>query len=57
MYRRIEEHKNKVTKGFSSNYNINKLVYYEVGDTIESVIIREKQIKSWKREQKVKRIN
>ena len=49
LYRRVLEHKNKLVKGFTSRYKINKLVYYEVGDAIESAIMREKQIKSWSR--------
>jgi putative endonuclease len=57
LYRRIYEHKNKLVEGFTSKYNINKLVYYEVCDDIENAIMREKQIKSWSREDKVKLIN
>jgi putative endonuclease len=57
LYRRIYEHKNKLVKGFTAKYKINKLVYYEVGEDIESAILREKQIKSWSREDKVKLVN
>jgi putative endonuclease len=57
LYRRIYEHKNKLLKGFTSKYKINKLVYYEVSESIESAIMREKQIKSWSREDKVKLVN
>jgi putative endonuclease len=52
LYRRVEEHKEKLVKGFTARYNINKLVYYEVGEDIEGVILREKQIKSWPRNKK-----
>ena len=54
LYRRIYEHKEKLAEGFTKKYKINKLVYYEVCENIESAIMREKQIKSWSREEKVK---
>ena len=57
LYRRIYEHKNKLEKGFSSKYNINKLVYYEVCGDVESAILREKQIKAGSRKKKVTLIN
>jgi len=42
--RRIWEHKNKTTKGFSSKYNLYKLLYYEIYNDPENAIIREKKI-------------
>jgi putative endonuclease len=57
LIRRIDEHKHKVLRGFTSKYNISKLVYYEVGESIESCILREKQIKSWSRKTKIVLIN
>ena len=51
--RRIYEHKNKLTKGFTSKYNINKLVYYEVYDNVADAINREKQIKAGSRQKKI----
>jgi putative endonuclease len=54
IYRRVNEHKNKLLKGFTAKYKIDKLVYYEVFESIENAIVREKQIKSWSRENKVK---
>ncbi len=53
LQRRVWEHKNKVVKGFTEKYNINKLVYYEITDSIESAIIREKQLKNWHRDWKI----
>jgi putative endonuclease len=53
LIRRVYEHRNKLVKGFTSKYNINKLVYFDVGENIESCILREKQIKSWSRKDKV----
>ena len=56
IVRRVYEHKNKVVKGFTNKYNISKLVYYEIiGDAI-TAIEREKQIKSWSRDKKLKLI-
>jgi putative endonuclease len=57
LYRRIYEHKNKIVEGFTTRYNIDKLVYYEVCENVESAISREKQIKSWSRKDKVALVN
>ena len=51
--RRILEHKNKVVEEFTQKYNVNKLVYYEITDSIEVAINREKQLKRWHREWKI----
>ncbi len=53
LKKRIYEHKNKLIKGFSSTYNTNKLVYFELTESIEAAIIREKQIKRWHRNWKI----
>ena len=51
------QHKLKLNKGsFTAKYNINKLVYYEVYDTINNAISREKQLKNWKRQWKIELI-
>jgi putative endonuclease len=57
LQRRIYEHNNKLVEGFTTKYKINKLVYYEVCHNVESAILREKQIKSWSRKNKVALIN
>ena len=57
LQRRIFEHKNKLVDGFSKTYNVNKLVYYEQSNSIESAIKREKEIKGKKREYKINLIN
>jgi putative endonuclease len=56
LIRRVYEHKNKLVKGFTSKYNINKLVYYEVFSDVCDAIYREKQIKSWSRKKKIEMI-
>jgi putative endonuclease len=53
LARRIYEHKQEVTKGFTKEYGCKTLVYYEQADTIESAIIREKQLKNWHRSWKI----
>lgn len=45
LKRRIYEHKNKLISGFSSKYNVNKLVYFEETTDIKSAIQREKNLK------------
>ena len=45
LSKRIYEHKNKFVEGFTKQYNLTKLVYYETAPSIESAIEREKQIK------------
>ena len=57
LERRLYEHKNHLVDGFSSKYNTNKLVYYEVSESIESAIAREKQIKAYRRDKKIALIN
>ena len=53
LERRMFEHKNKLIKGFSSRYNLDKLVYLEVYQYVEDAIKREKNMKKWKREWKI----
>lgn len=54
--KRVWEHKNKVIKGFTDKYNVNRLVYYEVYDDAESAIKRERNMKEWKRDWKIELI-
>ena len=53
LQKRIWEHKNKVIEGFTKKYNVNKLVYYEITNSIETAILREKQLKNWHRKWKL----
>ena len=55
--RRIAEHKAKIDKGFTYQYNCDKLVYYETYNSIIEAITREKQLKNWKRDWKNKLVN
>lgn len=56
LKRRIYEHKNKLIKGFTEKYNINKLIYYEETSDVRIAIEREKELKGWKREKKIRLI-
>jgi putative endonuclease len=56
LRRRVFEHKNKLVKGFTSKYNVNKLVYFEETEDVSTAIFREKQIKGWLRIKKIKLI-
>ncbi|HLW39987.1 MAG TPA: GIY-YIG nuclease family protein [Brumimicrobium sp.] len=49
LTRRVFEHKNKLNKGFTEKYNINKLVYFETFQWINEAIKREKQLKRYPR--------
>lgn len=53
LMRRVQEHKNKEKEGFSSKYNLNKLVYFETTNSSMNALNREKQLKSWRREWKL----
>ena len=52
LERRIYEHKEKLVKGFTEKYKVNKLVYYEQTSDVIAALSREKEIKKWRREKK-----
>jgi putative endonuclease len=57
LVRRVWEHKNKVTSpGFTQRYNLTRLVYYEMYVYPDAAIAREKEIKAWRREKKLRLI-
>lgn len=53
LIKRIYEHKNAPVGSFSKRYNCNRLVYYEIHESMESAIVREKQIKAGSRKSKI----
>jgi putative endonuclease len=57
LSQRMHQHKTKRYKGFTSKYNVDKLVYFESFPSIMEAIIREKQIKKYRREKKDALIN
>ena len=54
---RIYQHREKLLPGFTSRYNVWKLVYYETGYDAAGAITREKQIKAGSRQSKINLIN
>lgn len=52
LHRRVWEHTNKAVRGFTSRYNVDRLVYYEDYRDVRDAIAREKEIKGWRREKK-----
>jgi putative endonuclease len=56
LIKRVSQHKEKLIDGFSRNHNVDQLVWYEILETMESAIMREKQMKEWQRSWKLKRI-
>jgi putative endonuclease len=53
LARRVYEHKNEVTKGFTSRYGVDRLVWFECYDDPTNAITREKELKKWRREWKI----
>jgi putative endonuclease len=53
LVKRVWKHKNKLAEGFTKKYSIDKLVYYELHQSITEAIRREKRLKSWKRQWKL----
>lgn len=53
LERRMHEHTNKLISGFTSKYNVNKLIRYEQFQTPYEAIAAEKRIKDWRRQKKL----
>ena len=56
LLRRVWEHKEGVIEGFTSKYKVHKLVWYEVHQEVREAILREKRLKRWNREWKIRLI-
>ena len=56
LVKRVYEHQNDVVEGFTKKYSVHQLVYYETSEDIESVILREKRLKTWHRDWKIRLI-
>ena len=54
LLNRVYEHKNHINPGFTSKYNCTELIYFECYNRIEEALLREKQLKKWKREWKMR---
>ncbi len=53
LIKRVWEHKNGLAEGFTKRYKVHHLVWYELHETMESAIQRERQMKEWKRKWKL----
>ncbi len=53
LIKRVYEHKNDLVEGFTKKYGVHQLVYFEQTGSIDSAIIREKQMKKWRRQWKI----
>lgn len=53
LIKRVFQHKNGETKGFTAKYSCKNLVYFEIHETMELAILREKQLKGGPRKQKI----
>ena len=56
LLKRVWEHRNDAVDGFTKRYGVHSLVYYELHGDMESAILREKQIKKWRRAWKIQMI-
>lgn len=53
LLKRVSEHRLQLAEGFSKEYGLTKLVYYEIFDNVEPAITREKRLKKWNRQWKI----
>ncbi|MCH8837629.1 MAG: GIY-YIG nuclease family protein [Candidatus Marinimicrobia bacterium] len=53
LIRRVTEHKEKLVPGFTSKYNIDRLIYFAATHDVNAAIAMEKQIKGWRRSKKI----
>ena len=53
---RLAQHRSGAIKGFTTRYGVSKLVWYEMADTMDAAITREKQLKKWNRDWKLRMV-
>jgi len=56
LIRRVYEHREKITPGFTAKYSVNRLVWFDQTDSIEAAIQHEKRLKHWQRAWKIEMI-
>lgn len=56
LEKRVAEHKAKIVEGFTKKYDVSLLVYFEESSDVNSAIAREKQLKKWNRDWKIRMI-
>ena len=57
LVQRVWQHRTSATDGFSARYTVHRLVWFELHETMESAIVREKRIKKWNRAWKIRLID
>jgi putative endonuclease len=57
LVRRVHEHRIKIASGFTTRYNVDKLVFFEETSDVQAAIAREKQLKAGSRERKIALVN
>jgi len=56
LVRRVHEHRTKAVAGFTKRYDVDKLVWFEIYDDALTAIAREKELKKWRRDWKIRLI-
>ena len=56
LVKRVWAHRNNMVEGLTKQYNVHELVWYQLHESMESAIVREKRLKDWKRAWKLKLI-
>ena len=56
LVKRIWQHRNHFVDGFTQRYSVDRLVYFELYEDMEQAILREKRLKKWNREWKLRLI-
>ncbi len=56
IVRRVYEHRTKAVPGFTKRYRVDKLVWFEIYDDAQAAIAREKELKKWRRDWKIRLI-
>ena len=53
LARRVWQHKTRAIPGFTAEYGVDRLVWFETHEHLETALVRERQIKKWKRDWKI----
>ncbi|RJR17225.1 MAG: GIY-YIG nuclease family protein [Nitrospiraceae bacterium] len=56
LIKRVYQHRNNLVEGFTQKYDVHRSVWYEMHETAEAVITKEKQLKAWRRQWKLRLI-
>ncbi len=56
LLKRVDEHRKNLVKGFTAKYQVHRLIYFESIDDFDSALLRERQLKTWKRSWKLRLI-